>query len=398
MTFFCRARLTGLALLTCGVLLLASCEDPSGVGLTVTDFGETDPHAQVVPAETSLDSLVDVTGFTRPLTEEFNGQFFAGRLDDPYFGRLDVHGHIDFFRPVGIDLGFTTAPLDVINLRLVPFSAAGDTSAPAMFEVYEITEAWRGFDIVSDSVLATDDRLLATFSIAPSDTLVRVALDEQWIADRDTIFRGDDLEANFHGLQIRPHPSNRMAIGFTDDSSLELIGNWNDGTDADTVYFVSGEIATTTSLDPTTGMPPQDLIPLQDGTGIGLYVDLRLDTLSNRALSAGFIRIEADTLLLREGVPSTYHRPLARTLSLYGTGSGPPTRVADAVFDPQKQAYIFQSAQLTFLMQEMALGRSPFERLAVGFPRVPSTLGYAPLVDRPEAPPRAVLLVVPSDN
>lgn len=398
MTFFCRARLSGLALLCCGVLLLASCEDPSGVGLTVTDFGETDPHAQVVPAETELDSLVDVTGFTRPLTEEFNAQFFAGRLDDPYFGLLEAHGHVDFFRTAGTDLGFTTAPLDVINLRLIPFQASGDTSTAAMFEVYEITEAWRGFDIVSDSVLATEDRVVATFSVAPSDTLVRVPLDKQWVTDRDTIFRGDDFEANFHGLQIRPHHSNRMVVGFTQDASLELIGNWNDGTDADTVYFVTGEIATTTTLDPTTGNPPADLIPLQDGTGVGLYVDLRLDTLSNRALSAGFIRIEADTMLLREGVPATYRRPLARVLSLYGTGSGPPTRVADAVFDPQKQAYIFQSAQLTFLMQEMALGRSPFDRLAVGFPRVPSTLGFAPLVDRPGERPRAVLLVVPSDN
>jgi hypothetical protein len=68
------------------------------------------------------------------------------------------------------------------------------------------------------------------------------------------------------------------------------------------------------------------------------------------------------------------------------------------VFDARRQGYVFSSTLLTGVFQDAALGRPLFERYAVGFPRSPSTLNVAPLVSTPEAPVRAVLLLVPGTD
>jgi hypothetical protein len=392
-----RARIAGAAALVLGVLMIAACEDPSGVGLNVIDFGETDPRSRTVVAEAEMDSLVDATGFVRPQTGGFPERVIAGRVEDPLFGTVEATAYIDVARPLNIEPGFFVVGVLGAFLSLEADYVYGDTLSVATFDVFEVQDNWNPLEFRSDTTLAVKETLLATFEIGAADTLVQVPLNADWVTDMDGVFRGDDFETQFHGFQIRPRDSNTLARGFRGTSNLRLISNFRPDTEADTVSFVAAEIATSVQRDRQSVHTPPELFPLQDGTGEGLHLTLRLDTLDYRAISAGFIRVEADTLLLKQYSPPNFVRPIAQRLAIFGMSEGPPLQIAEAVLDRSKGAYIFSSSLLTVILQDMALDRSRFETLAIGFPRSPSTLSVAPIVTSPlAAPPRAVVIVVPS--
>jgi len=386
------ARAAAIAL---GILLVSGCEDPSGVGLDVIDFGETDPRAQAIEAVTEMDSLVDPTGFVRPATGEFLNRFLAGRAQDPLFGTVEATGYIDFARPLNLPLGFLGSPVRGAFLSLQPDYVYGDTSGVATFDVFQVRDSWNAQTFRSDTTLAVYERLLATFQVSASDTLVHVQLSQEWVEEADTLFRAEDFEARFNGFQIRPRPESRMARGFRGTSTLEFISNFASETVADTVGYIAFAIASGIQRDLQFANPPPELFPLQDGSGEGLFLSFQLDTLDSPALSAGFIRVDADTLLLQQQLPPHFVRPLATRLALFGMGAGQPVLLAETQLDTAKQAYTFTSTLLNVVLQDMALGRSAFDRLAIGFPRTPSTLDVAPITSIPGARPRAVLIVVP---
>jgi hypothetical protein len=378
--------------------MLSACEDPSGVGLSVIDFGETDPSTRTIAAEAAMGPLVDATGFLRPLAGAFDQRFIVGRAQDPIFGTVTATGYIDFGRPAGLAPGFFTVAIEEAYLEFRPDYRFGDTTREVVIDLYEIQDSWNPQTFRSDTTLAAQPGLVATFSATAADTLVRVQLPDAWVTQRDTLLRSQQFDTLWHGFQLRPRDESGIALGFTGHSRLNVVSNFREETARDTVAFFASGLATGTTVDYSLANVPLRLLPLQDNTGLGLIMTFRLDTLDTRAISASAIRIEADTLLLEANRPAGFERPMARTLVIYGLGDGPPTALAEGLLIEDDEAYVFTSSFLHRVIQDMVFKRSPFDRFGVGFARSPSTLNVAPLVDEPGAPPRVILLVAPHDR
>jgi len=402
MTLLRRARLAGLLTAVCGVLLLAACEDPSGVGLTILDPGDTDPRTRPVTAtDVRLDTLSDFTGFIPSGAGLLTGRVLAGRAEDPLFGTVAATGYVDFSRPPVPPPDFLQTNIERIVLRLQPDYRFGDTTATATFDLYEIAEPWAAATLPSDSSVAAMDKLLVTFSVSARDTLVYVNLPESWVSQRDSLFRDPAFNAQFHGLQLRPRPESRLALGFAGASAALLALSDHTG-DAriDTVTYEASAVfsGVQRELPPAAALPP-GFLPLQDGPSQGVLFAVRLDTLGGPAVAAGFVRVPADTTLLAQGRGAGFVRPMAQMLALFGvTANGQREQIAEGPYDRRAQAYVFSNVSLGPLFQEAALGRARFVSYAVGFPRAPSTLDVAPVVHTEATPLRAVLLVVPSGD
>lgn len=397
MTRLLHARLGGFLAAAFGVLFLAACEDPSAVGLTILDPGETDPRARVFPAEATLDSLTDATGFSVPAGATLNARALAGRVEDPLFGTVTAIGYLDFGRPLSLPSTYFNAPIERVILRLRPDYRYGESEATTAFDLFEVQADWNASTLASDTTLAVRDRRLASFEVAPGDSLVHVELPSDWVAERDSVFRATIFDSGFHGFQVRPREDSRAALGFSGTSSLLALADRGE-VEPDTVAFSATQVFTYAERDVVGAAPPPNLFPLQDGTGIGLHLEFGLDTLTVApAVTAAFVRLEADTSLVTG--TAGFVRPMARTLTLYGlSDNAPPIAVGQAVLDPGTQTYVFSSRALSDEFQRIVLGRGQFTGFAVGFPSSPSTLDVAPIVTSEEAPPRLVLLVVPADN
>jgi hypothetical protein len=392
-----RSPLAAVLTACLGLVMLSACEDPSGVGLGVIDFGDTDPRTRSVPAEAVMGPLVDATGFVRPLDGEFDQRFIVGRAEDPLFGTVTATGYIQFVRPSEVPASFFVTEIEEAFLELRTDYTFGDTTRDVVVDIYEIEEGWNPAALHSDTTLAVHPNVVTSFRVAAGDTLFQVPLPQSWVAQRDTLLRSERVAQDWHGFQLRPRVESGVALGFTGRSMLHVIGHFGDESARDTVSFQTAGIATGTKRDLSTASVPPNLFPVQDNTGMGLIMTFRLDTLDTRAISAGVIRVEADTLLAEASRPANFIRPIARRLVLYGMGAGPPTVLAEAELDTGKEAYIFSSSILNRTLQELAFNRGPFDSFGVGFARSSSTLDVAPLLDDPAAPPRVILLVVPQN-
>jgi hypothetical protein len=144
---------------------------------------------------------------------------------------------------------------------------------------------------------------------------------------------------------------------------------------------------------------PASRLTIQDGIAEGLYLSFDLASVPTAAVSAAFIRLDADTLLLQQNRPAHFVRPVVQNLALYGVpATGSPVQIGEAVFNRDAQAYIFSSPLLRNLIQDALLGRPVYDRFVIAPPRIPVTLNVAPIVNSPERPPRAVLILIPAEG
>ena len=390
-----RARLAGLlSAATFCLLLLAACEDPSGVGLTVLDPGESDPRAQIVPAaEAALGPLPDPTGVFLTSTGFADFNILAGAADDPRFGPVAAEAYLDMLAPQSFPDGFRDRPIEEARLRLIRSYAYGDTTATTTLDVREIAEEWTAVGAMADTLFPVRDGVITSFDVAPGDSLIEVVLPDSWVAANDTTLRSDNFSTLFHGFRLSTEATAGAVYGFNGRSALELIS------EEDTVRYQVSEIF---SHIETAGPAafPDGLIPLQDGSSTGLQLAFRLDTLGTPALNTAFLRVTADTAAALADLPAGFVRPLARELTLFGTfEDGAPILLADATLDEETQTYSFRSGLVTTLLQDLILGREPVDGFAIGVPPARSSLDVTALVAPPaEGGPRAVLILVPTQD
>ena len=244
------------------------------------------------------------------------------------------------------------------------------------------------------------DDVIVSFDVTPGDTLIEVALPEAWIAANDTTLRSDDVSNLFHGFRFGTDGTGGAVYGFSGDSELELISA------EDTVTYRASELFSSITHTPA-GSFPADLYPVQDGSGRGLGLVLRFDTLGSPALNTAFLRVNADTLASQADLPAGFVRPLARELALFGTSRfNDPVFITSATLDEDGAVYSFRSNVLTSILQELALERDSVEvnaglyvsGFAVGVPPSRASLDAVAIVAPPaETGPRAVLFLVPTD-
>lgn len=386
---------SGFAALLFGLLVLAACDDPSGVGLDVTEFGDTDPRVTTMESVFSTDSLRDLTGMHDQDPAALVSQAFSGSTWDPLFGLLDASAYLNFVRPFDLAFQFDDVSVDSVVLHLRPGNIYGDSLGTAQFEIYEVATKWNGQRFPSDTTLEVHNQLVGQFSMSGTDTLVTVQLDEAWVSMRDTTIRSPEFTEQFFGLQIRPSGETPFTTGFTFFSTFTVHSDYLGTGIPIATEFPVENLGSITSLDESTAMAPDYLVPMRDGTGIGLTIDIDPTEYRNQPLTAAYIRLDADTLLLRDGVPSSFVRPLAPTLTLYTVDNGQETAFIQGSYLPARNAYFFQGSGLTNLIQDILLDRSTVDGFRIGFPHIPTTLHYAPVTAHDDHPPRVLLLLVP---
>ncbi len=368
-----RARLAVLpAAAVC--LLLAGCEDPSGVGLTFQDPDASTPFTRLLEAERAEQSpLDDLTGAF--LTSEGFADFraLAGRVDDPDFGTTTALAYLDVLPPQSFPDGFRDRPIRQATLRLERGYVYGDTTQPALLDLRQVSQEWDAVGAASDTLFPTQDAVITSVEVAPGTGLVEIALPESWVAANDTTLRSGQVSTLFHGFQLSPQAGSAAVYGFTGGSSLQLVSA------EDTVVYRASELFSSIDTAPPPAPPADALVRLQDGTGTGLRLDFDVDTLGRAAISRVTLRVNADTAAA--AAPPGFVRPLARQLALFGLVEGEaPAFIAASLYDPETQTFEFRSALLRDLVQDLVLEQSRLDGFAVGFLPSPSSLDVVPLV------------------
>lgn len=386
---------SGFAVLITGLLMLAACDDPSGVGLDVTDFGETDPYAVSLEATFATDSLRDLTGMVDQDVAALVSQAFAGQTPDPLFGTLGATAYLSFVRPFDLPIQFDDVAIDSVLLNLQIGNIYGDSLGTGLFEIYEIATKWSGERFPSDTVIDVHNQLVGQFSMSGTDTLVTVQLNDAWVSMRDTTIRSAEFADQFFGLEVRPVGETPFTAGFTFFSTFTVYSDYLGTGIPFPTHFPVANQGTITSLDTSGASTPDYLVPFRDGTGIGLTLELDLSEYRGQPVTAAYVRLDADTLLLRDGVPSSFVRPFARTLILYTVDNGRETAFIQGFYQPDRHAYFFSGPALSALIQDILLDRRTVDHFRVGFPWIPTTLHYAPVTTHEGTRPRLILLLVP---
>ena len=386
------------------LLLLAACEDPSGVGLTVLDPGENDPRARSLPADsTSISPLTDITGAF--LTAQGFNTFLglAGRVDDPLFGTTSARAYFDLLPPQSFPEGFRDRPIEQAILRLNRSYVYGDTTAATRLDIRQISEEWNAVGAEADTLFPVMDEIITTFDVAASDSLIEVALPAAWVMANDTTLRSSSFSTLFHGFQLSPSDQASAVYGFAGASTLELISA------EDTVRYGVSELFSGIEA-PADAPTTPDLLLLQDGTSRGLELRFDLDGLQQASINAVFLRLNADTSAVETSRPAGFARPFARQLALYGFVEGEePVLITTATLDEETETFSFTSTVMTDIFQDLVLDRSEVAGFAIGFPPSRSTLDVMPLVSSSVAGcgtdampsctgPRATIFLIPSDE
>ncbi len=387
------------------LLLLAACENPSGLPDGFGDDGASDPTATPLRADSAfLAPLDDFTGAFVSNTGFTTFRLLAGQADDPDFGAVTALGYIDVLAPATFPEGFRDRPVEEVTLRLVRDYVYGDTLLPTVFDLRQVAEEWNaigsdGGSVTSDTLFPVQDEIITSFEVA-GDSLVEVAMPEDWIAANDTTLRSTQFSTLFHGFQLRAQDGSTAAYGFTGASSLELIS------DGDTVRYQASELFSNIEAEPPTVPLGDGVVRLQDGTGLGLELNFDLGALGRTALNTAFVRVDVgETPDAQPG----FARPVAEELALFGL-PGPdstnsaaalaPLFLASATRDEDGQTFSFNSAALTAVLQQLVLGTSRLEGFAIGFPTAPPSLDVVPLLGLggEARGPRAVLVLIPGDG
>jgi hypothetical protein len=385
------------------LLLLAACEDPSGVGLTVLDPTASDPRALTLPVDSAaFTDSEELTGafLTDPGFQDFRG--LAGRVEDPVFGTTTAFGYFDVLPPQTVSEDFRGRPVEEATLRLRRTYAYGDTMSTTRLDVRQVAEEWTAVGAVADTLFPVQDEIITSFDIAPGDSLIEIDLPESWIAANDTTLRSEDFSTIFHGFRLDPSDEASAVYGFAGTSTLELIS------EGDTVIYQASEVFSSIEgpADPPTD---EALWRLQDGTGRGLELRFDLDTLAQSAVNTVRLRVNADTAAATTDLPPGFVRPLARRLALFGfVEDQDPVLITVADLDEETETFTFGSGVLNDIFQDLLLGRSEVEGFVLGFPATPSSLDVMPLVRGSEPGcveddaltcegPRAVVILIPPD-
>lgn len=391
----------GTALGLLAVLLLAACQDPSGVGLELIGEEGNDPNVTVAVTDSLwIGAFDDLTGGFADGSPPAQSSLFAGAVTDPTFGDLRADAYLDFRPPPTVPSGFRDRTITSATIRLVRDGVLGDSTVTLDMALHEVAASWNPALAASDTTFAVGD-LLATYDVPAAgtdqDTVVALALPASWVSDNDALLRSDSVTTALDGfrLSLEDGAFGGAVLGFNAAASrLRLT------TSEDTVDYFLREVFTHVERADAPA-PPPDRILLRDGTSEALAFTLPLDSVGEVAVARAILRLYVDTELLSAGM---LDRELPEQLTLYAA-TDDDIRLVLAVgdYDEDAEAYFFTSSTLTQVVQDAVLGTDFFVRFEVAPSRSPSTLGVVPIVTGPapgegeaDRRPRLVLTVIPT--
>lgn len=162
-----------------------------------------------------------------PVTQKrvLNENTFSGRLiytaigyvEDPLYGTVEATGLIKpaIFR----DQVEVLSAADTLYLRLIfEPEVYGDITSISSFEIYEVSETWRGNQLRYNQASVDIDRskLIGEFTLADEDTVL-IEMDSEWSArfaefynsTEEEDIRDTNYRDNFPGIAIVPSTQNR---------------------------------------------------------------------------------------------------------------------------------------------------------------------------------------------
>lgn len=192
-------------IVTCSVIIgLSGCENPGSVG----------SNLEGPAGEIDTDTLY-VEGLQAVSPVSYSGKlnyFAGGQYADPLFGDVSTTTLLKPMLPVdSVEMDGDTKVL----LRLeTEGSEYGDTLASQDFDIYEITELWRGAALkANDQIQFDENNPVASFTVGDEDSLT-VELSSEWVDKyrqySDTTNADSLYKYNFFGLALSPQNSGRV--------------------------------------------------------------------------------------------------------------------------------------------------------------------------------------------
>lgn len=378
-------RSLSLPLLLAATLLLGACEDPSNVGIGLVGETGGEPTVVDVPAGTVGPTRInEITGGV--------ARVLAGTVQDPAFGRIAARAFIDVAAVSGMNGDFRNGQVTAAELHLVRTYVYGDTTAPVVLRLLDVPSELDDAGVRADTTLDAGAPI-ATYTIAPTDSVVVLPLPEAWVAANDTTFRSTSFGTRFHGFAIES-ASETAVVGFdVATARLRLVEG------GDTLSLPVSNQITTLRRDGDVAVGP-DRIAIQDGVGPTLRLTFPFGDASaarDAAVNRALVRVTVDTTALDALTPAGFVRPPVDAVTLFGVTTdslyipltGAVQRGADGTFR-------FSSTEFAGAVQRLLLETSPIDHFELGIPNALPTINtlvvYAGGSDRA---PSAELTVTP---
>ncbi len=355
--FAAKNRASGLCLIFFIFALLSSCSDSGTVGGGIIGPG----------TEIEVDTL-EVTNIRTDSLNSYSGNlnhFSAGKFHDPLFGNLTAYG---LMKPSLAGNGDTLSIDDSTNITLnLVFDANttyGDTLAEQRFDLYEITEIWRGNEWRLNDEIERAAAPVTSFTVNEDDS-IEIPLPDEWVQKYGEYFnstednRDTTYSREIHGFKIVPQNEGKI-VTVNPFNTTFIATNLNlttESTAADTMRVDSlnfGLHEWAYSLQ-RTEVSPQSIFSSKIISTLEKVIrfqfDFTFENLETRNISKVELVFFRNNLLLDETISqagAAAKRPEAETLRLYYIEgdelpqrlTGGPT-VATATYNSEDKAYIF---------------------------------------------------------
>ena len=390
-------RVSAFAAAGLALLAISACQDPSTVGTGLIDEDVSDPALRVLTATaTDTSRYTLVTSGLADLGSPTQSRVLAGRALDAFYGDAEAVAYVDASAPASLPSGFGDRPVTRVTLELRRDYTYGDTTAAVGVELRQVTGSWSPDGIPSDTTLATGD-LLASATVASTDTSTVFTLPAAWVAANDSLFTSAAFATAFEGFEIRAAAGAAAVAGFNVSalSQTRPAGSRiRVATARDTVTFRLSEVYTRLTRGPASAVPGRRLLRAGSGGGATFLFDyagvLRLP------LAQAVFRLPIDRTLA--GASGPFKRPLAREVALFARPTtGTPVLVTVLRTPVAGDVRSTVNTGLTTLVQSILLDQALFRSYEIRFPSTPVSLDVLPVVldgATPTTRPRLSLTVV----
>ena len=315
-----------VAVLTISTIWISGCKDSNVVGGNLVQ-----PSAAVQIDTIPLSNLTTarVPAYTGDLTS-----FSAGKYNDPLFGTVTATG---LLQPVLANSGSLDTLTDdsKLSLRLYIKSVYGDTTSSESFDLVEASNPWRGREWMASDNPPISSTVVASFTVGninslTPDTLgevdsVDVALSQSWVKKyRQAYYNSGNRDSaytyNMPGFVIVPKSEGKILAFDPANSHLEI------KTPKDTASFVIHDWAYSINRTNVSADTTNDLTAYSTFESVPKF-DIKLNSnnalsingvdLGTRAISRVQMILYADSVKMKNTLPTNNIRPRVRSLQLY---------------------------------------------------------------------------------
>lgn len=361
-----------------GLVLLAACQDPAGVGLGLIDEEGADPTVRTLLATSVDTALVERTliGFADSNATPAQTRVLAGDVADPVFGDARVTGYVDLIQPT---IPGDTEAENVLaaQLEVQRTYVYGDTTASISLALRQVdvdAGPWSPDPTYPPDTLFAVGPVLTTSTVSVADEIVTFDLPESWVEANAATLVGDTFNEDFEGFALEPTRTGGVGAVFgfqaqTTQTRLRVF------TTTDTLSYRLGEVFSSVQRTAPAALPP-GVSPAQVSSGVVVAARFPLDTVGPLPVARAVFRAPLDLSFQQDG---TFVRPIAERALLYGVeGDGTRTLIATVVVEGSVASTSLTNT-LTPVLQDVVVGDRAFAQFELEPSGVPASLDILPV-------------------